>query len=122
MMLSSFLADDATLSQFDTLVVNAGAHLRSGALEAYGSMMKSASESLTSAMRRLHGDNAILVVRNIVPGHGQSFDRWETFQEGDVGYSLPRRLKATLRDGFGGHVNLRRRYLFFEVFHAVQVA
>ncbi|CAB1096144.1 unnamed protein product [Ectocarpus sp. CCAP 1310/34] len=66
---------DATLTQFDTLVVNSGAHLRSGGLEAYGSMMKNASESLTTSMRRLHGDNAILVVRNTVPGHGESFDR-----------------------------------------------
>ncbi|CAN0336237.1 unnamed protein product, partial [Ectocarpus sp. 12 AP-2014] len=68
-------ADDATLIQFDTLVVNAGAHRRSGGLEAYGSMMMNASESLTSSMRRLHGDNAILVVRNTVPGHGESYDR-----------------------------------------------
>ncbi|CAM9583244.1 unnamed protein product [Ectocarpus sp. 12 AP-2014] len=68
-------ADDATLSQFDTLVVNAGAHRRSGGLEAYGSMMKNASENLTSTMRRLHGDDAILVVRNTVPGHGHSYDR-----------------------------------------------
>ncbi|CAM9571411.1 unnamed protein product [Ectocarpus sp. 8 AP-2014] len=75
MVFAGMYSNDATLSQFDTLVVNAGAHLRSGELEAYGSMMKSASESLTSSMRRLHGDNAILVVRNTVPGHGESFDR-----------------------------------------------
>ncbi|CAB1104360.1 unnamed protein product [Ectocarpus sp. CCAP 1310/34] len=76
-----FIADDATLIQFDTLVVNAGAHRRSGGLEAYGSMMKNASEILTSSMRRLHGDNAILVVRNTVPGHGESYERWETAEE-----------------------------------------
>ncbi|CAN0404931.1 unnamed protein product [Ectocarpus fasciculatus] len=74
-MVFAGMYNDATLSQYDTLVVNSGAHRRSGAMKAYGSMMKNASESLTSSMRRLHGDNAILVVRNTVPGHGKSFDR-----------------------------------------------
>ncbi|CBN79344.1 conserved unknown protein [Ectocarpus siliculosus] len=71
-------ADDATLSQYDTLLVNAGAHRQLGGVEAYGSMIKTAGESLTASMRRLHGDNAILVVRNTVPGHGESFDRMFT--------------------------------------------
>ncbi|CAM9986379.1 unnamed protein product, partial [Hapterophycus canaliculatus] len=69
------LADDSTLSQFDTLIVNAGAHKRSGGLPAYGAMMKAASERLTSSMKRLHGENVVLVVRNTVPGHGSSYDR-----------------------------------------------
>ncbi|CAN0105017.1 unnamed protein product [Scytosiphon promiscuus] len=68
-------ADDSTLSQFDTLIVNAGAHIRSGGLPAYGEMMKNASERLTESMKRLHGENSILVVRNTVPGHSSSYER-----------------------------------------------
>ena len=53
----------------DTLVVNSGAHKRTGGWDAYGDAMKVSSVSLTALMKRLHGDNAILVVRNTVPGH-----------------------------------------------------
>lgn len=59
---------DATLRDFDTLVVNSGAHPRPAAQ--YGRQMDAAAEALTRSMNRLHGkDKAILVVRNTVPGH-----------------------------------------------------
>lgn len=61
--------DDATLERFDTLVVNSGAHKRSGGWEAYGEGMRVAGANLTASMRRLHGEDAILIVRNTVPGH-----------------------------------------------------
>eukprot|EP00752_Nemacystus_decipiens_P006289 g5669.t1 len=61
-------ATDETLGEFDTLVVNSGAHPR-GAPE-YGRQMDAAAEALTEAMHRLHGrDRAVLVVRNTAPGH-----------------------------------------------------
>jgi len=62
-------ATDEILAEFDTLVVNAGAHKMSGGIEDYRSQMKNSSEDLSASMRRLHGDDAILVVRNTVPGH-----------------------------------------------------
>ncbi|CAM9751170.1 unnamed protein product [Pylaiella littoralis] len=68
-------ADDAILSEFDTLVVNAGAHRRVGGIDAYGDMMKNASEVLTASMKRLHGNDAIMIVRNTVPGHGDGHSR-----------------------------------------------
>lgn len=59
---------DDTLRDFDTLVVNSGAHPRPAAQ--YGRQMDAAAEALTSSMNRLHGKGkAILVVRNTVPGH-----------------------------------------------------
>lgn len=67
--------DDAVLSEYDTLVVNAGAHRRTGGIDAYGDMMEVASNTLTTSMKRLHGDNAILIVRNTVPGHGNAYSR-----------------------------------------------
>lgn len=60
-------ADDDTLEKFDTLVVNSGAHFREA--REYGSAMKLASHALAGSMKRLHGDDAILVVRNTPPGH-----------------------------------------------------
>ncbi len=62
-------ADDSVLSEFDTLVVNSGAHILRRGMRAYESRMSDASASLTESMRRLHGDDAILVVRNTSPGH-----------------------------------------------------
>lgn len=72
---SSSRADDSTLREYDTIIVNAGAHRRRGGMEAYGQMMRQASRFLSASMERLHGDKAILIVRNTVPGHGRSFDR-----------------------------------------------
>ena len=69
-------ATDEILAEFDTLVVNAGAHRMVGGIEAYRSQMKNSSEDLSASMRRLHGDDAILVVRNTVPGHWGCDDRW----------------------------------------------
>eukprot|EP00903_Cladosiphon_okamuranus_P011478 g10810.t1 len=60
-------ADDGTLGQFDTVVVNSGAHPRPR--EEYRLAMETASETIGAAMKRLHGDRAVLVVRNTVPGH-----------------------------------------------------
>ncbi|CAB1111938.1 unnamed protein product [Ectocarpus sp. CCAP 1310/34] len=61
-------ATDATLREFDTLVVNSGAHPRPAA--EFGREMEASAKALTSSMKRLHGeDKAILVVRNTVPGH-----------------------------------------------------
>lgn len=59
---------DEILREFDTLVVNSGAHPRPA--DQFGREMDAAAEALTSSMHRLHGnDKAILVVRNTVPGH-----------------------------------------------------
>ena len=60
-------ADKGTLEKFDTLVVNSGAHPRPG--EEYGPAMRAASESLAATMKLLHGDDAVLIARNTVPGH-----------------------------------------------------
>lgn len=60
-------ASNSTLENFDTLVVNSGAHVRP--MEVYSSAMKTASAFLSASMKALHGDDAILVVRNTVPGH-----------------------------------------------------
>lgn len=69
-------ATDEILENFDTLVVNAGSHNMRGGIDAYRSQMKNASEDLSASMRRLHGDDAVLVVRNTVPGHWGCDDRW----------------------------------------------
>lgn len=68
-------ASDPVLRQYDTLVVNSGAHTRRGGPEEYGETMRNASRKLTSSMRRLHGEDAILVVRNTVPGHPDCVER-----------------------------------------------
>jgi len=63
-------ANDTVLADFDTLVVNSGAHRPKGGLPGYAEMMAAASTSLEASMKRLHGEDAILVVRNTSPGHG----------------------------------------------------
>lgn len=63
-------ANDTVLADFDTLVVNSGAHRPEGGLRGYAEMMAAASTSLEASMKRLHGEDAILVVRNTPPGHG----------------------------------------------------
>lgn len=73
---ASSCADDSILGAYDTLVVNAGAHRRRGGIKAYGEMMRNASTSLAASMERLHGDEAIMIVRNTVPGHGKSYERY----------------------------------------------
>lgn len=74
-------ATDATLREFDTLVVNSGAHPRPAA--EFGREMEASAKALTSSMKRLHGeDKAILVVRNTVPGHWGCTERWEPEEEG----------------------------------------
>lgn len=67
-------ARDETLSEFDTLVVNSGAHPRPA--NEFGREMVTAAEALTSSMKRLHGNKAVLVVRNTVPGHWDCTERW----------------------------------------------
>lgn len=67
-------ATDSVLEQFDTLVVNAGAHSLAGGMSAFREMMMAAGADLTSSMDRLH-DNAVTVVRNTVPGHWECHDR-----------------------------------------------
>lgn len=62
-------ARDSILRRYDTVVVNAGAHPTRGGVSEYEQMMTSASEALTSSLKRLHGDNGIFVVRNSLPGH-----------------------------------------------------
>lgn len=62
-------AKDSILAEFDTLVVNSGAHPTGGGLEEFRSRMSDSSEELTASMKRLHGDDAILIVRNTTPGH-----------------------------------------------------
>eukprot|EP00904_Undaria_pinnatifida_P012817 jgi/Undpi1/8666/HiC_scaffold_25.g11131.m1 len=70
----TIFADDDTLSGFDTLVVNSGAHPRPG--ERYGPAMEVASRTIAASMKRLHGDDdTILIVRNTVPGHSDCNDR-----------------------------------------------
>ncbi len=67
-------ANDATLRQFDTMVVNSGAHPRDPKL--FREQMHAAADALTGTMHRLHGeDGAILVVRNTVPGHWECVQR-----------------------------------------------
>lgn len=68
-------ASDAVLSQFDTLVVNSGAHPRHGGAGEYGKAMRDASQKVTASMERLHGDKATLIVRNTVPGHPHCGER-----------------------------------------------
>ena len=69
-------ADDSTLGDYDTLVVNSGLHRAGGGLEEYAEMMTNASTFLAASMERLHGEKAVLVARNTVPGHGASYDRY----------------------------------------------
>lgn len=59
--------EDATLEQFDTLVVNSGAHWRTD--QEFAPAMSTAAEVLSSSMKRIHGGDAVFVVRNTVPGH-----------------------------------------------------
>lgn len=68
-------ATDETLGEFDTLVVNSGAHPR--AAHEFGRQMDAASAALTKSMHRLHGkDKAVLVVRNTIPGHWDCTERY----------------------------------------------
>ena len=60
-------ANDDTLSSFDTLVVNSGAHPRD--YEEYEIAMEESGRILSEKMRRLHGKKAIYVARNTPPGH-----------------------------------------------------
>lgn len=70
----TIFADDGTLKNFDTLVVNSGAHTRPSG--EYGPAMEEASKVLAASMKRLHGeDNTILVVRNTSPGHWECNER-----------------------------------------------
>lgn len=66
-------ADDEILGGFDTLVVNSGAHVRPP--EEFGPAIEAASEVITKSMRRLHGEDAILVVRNTATGHWECNER-----------------------------------------------
>lgn len=59
--------DDGILKQFDTLVVNSGAHFRNST--DYVSGMLEINEVVAKSMKRLHGDAAFMVFRNTVPGH-----------------------------------------------------
>ena len=68
-------ADNNTLQNFDTLVVNSGAHPRPG--DVYGPAMRVASDALSASMKSLHGDDAILIVRNTTPGHWDCTARYE---------------------------------------------
>ncbi|CAN0116813.1 unnamed protein product [Scytosiphon promiscuus] len=65
--LCTVFADDDTLSAHDTIVVNSGAHPRP--VDTYSDTMWVASETLAASMKRFHGEDAILVYRNSVPGH-----------------------------------------------------
>lgn len=78
-------ATDETLEEFDTLVVNSGAHPRPAA--EFGRQMDAAAETLTNSMNRLHGKGkAIMVVRNTTPGHWGCTERYSTMQaEGGFG-------------------------------------
>ena len=67
---------NSILREVDTLVVNSGAHKRRGGWKAYGDAMEVSSANLTASMRSLHGDNAVLVVRNTVPGHWGCEERY----------------------------------------------
>lgn len=67
-------ADDATLSRFDTLVLNSGAH--PAPMEEYRAVVGAAGSTVTASMRRLHGDRAIMIVRNTVPGHWNCTSRY----------------------------------------------
>lgn len=72
----TIFADNDTLSRFDTLVVNSGAHPRPAAR--YGPAMEVASKTIASSMKTLHGGDAVLVVRNTVPGHWDCNKRLST--------------------------------------------
>lgn len=55
--------------------------------------MKKSSAILTASMKRLHGDEAILVVRNTVPGHGNpDNDNWEERYTAIRGYIVHTRV------------------------------
>lgn len=66
-------ADDETLKGYDTVIINSGAHPRS--LDEYRETMETARNELTASMKRLHGDDALLIVRNTPPGHGGCTER-----------------------------------------------
>ncbi|CAM9638025.1 unnamed protein product [Ascophyllum nodosum] len=83
----TIFADDETLGGFDTLVVNSGAHVRPP--EKYGPAIEAASKAITASMRRLHGDDAILVARNTATGHWECNERmFEGPVDGDVATRL----------------------------------
>ena len=60
-------ADDYTLSSFDTLVVNSGAHPRE--YDEFSIAMDASGKYLSERMKHFHGDKAIYVARNTPPGH-----------------------------------------------------
>lgn len=60
-------ANNDTLTRYDTIVVNSGAHLR--AIDEYVPEMLKSSSIVAERMRRLHGEDALLVFRNTIPGH-----------------------------------------------------
>ncbi|CAN0117528.1 unnamed protein product, partial [Ectocarpus sp. 8 AP-2014] len=68
-------AQDPILRRFDTLVVNSGTHPTAGGIDAYRKKMNATSAVLTASMTRLHGENAILVIRNTSPGHSECLKR-----------------------------------------------
>ena len=72
--------EDETLEQFDTLVVNNGAHPRTD--EEFDPAMRTAAKMLSSSMKRIHGKDALLIVRNTAPGHWGCTDRWEAGKRG----------------------------------------
>ncbi|CAN0273303.1 unnamed protein product [Pylaiella littoralis] len=82
-------ATDSVLEQFDTLIVNSGAHRMEGGMSEYQQKMTAASKALTASMKRLHGESAILMVRNSVPGHWECRERmFEGPVELDVAITL----------------------------------
>lgn len=80
----TIFAKKETLSKFDTLVVNSGAHPRPP--ERYGPAMVVAAEEITASMKRLHGDDDVILVRNSVPGHTECNERYR--YAGFGGYAL----------------------------------
>lgn len=88
-------ATDSVLEQFDTLVVNAGAHRMAGGMGAFREMMVAAGTNLTTSMERLH-DNAVKVVRNTVPGHWECHTRWMRPMGGRGGAHMDLRLRPAI--------------------------
>lgn len=72
------LANERALSEADVLVVNSGAHKREE--HWYRLEMMAASKSLASSMRRLHGNDTVLIARNTVPGHSGCNERWGAYR------------------------------------------
>lgn len=68
-------ASDEVLRESDTLVVNSGAHVRP-IDEEYRPAMEAASKALTASMKRIHGEDAIMIVRNTPPGHWGCTERF----------------------------------------------